>query len=118
LARERGVAAAAAKITSALASAAFEGDAHALLMAVYKDTTQPVELRLEAARAAIGYEKPRLAAVNANVSGGLTLGELVLASMKLREGGAAVTPHVKMGHLTSADFHRRFSRSKLYTPCE
>jgi hypothetical protein len=74
-------------------------------MAVYKDTTQPVELRLEAARAAIGYEKPRLAAVNANVSGGLTLAELVLASMKLREGGAAVTRQVKMGY--QRDFEHR-----------
>ena len=42
---------------------AFEGDAHAYLMAVYKDPSQPVELRLEAAGKAIRYEKPALASI-------------------------------------------------------
>lgn len=42
---------------------AFKGDAHAYLMAVYKDETMPVKDRLAAATAAIGYEKPKLAAV-------------------------------------------------------
>ena len=32
-------------------------------MAVYKDTTLPLQIRLDAAKAAIAYEKPRLAAV-------------------------------------------------------
>lgn len=41
----------------------FKGDAHALLMTVYKDTTQPLNIRLDAAKAAIGYEVPKLAAV-------------------------------------------------------
>ena len=41
---------------------AFCGDAHALLMSVYKDPTQPIAVRIEAARKAIGYEKPKLAA--------------------------------------------------------
>lgn len=43
---------------------AFTGDAHALLMAIYKDPRQPTELRLEAAGKAIRYEKPALASVD------------------------------------------------------
>jgi hypothetical protein len=42
---------------------AFTGDAHALLMALYKDPANPLTLRMEAARAAIRYEKPALAAL-------------------------------------------------------
>jgi hypothetical protein len=62
VALETAQAASAAKVTQALGDAAFEGDAHAFLVAVYKDKAQPVELRLHAARAAIPFEKPRLAA--------------------------------------------------------
>ena len=47
---------------------AFEGDSHALLMAIYKDPRQPVSLRLDAAKAAIGYEKPRLQSVESNMN--------------------------------------------------
>jgi hypothetical protein len=39
---------------------AFGGDAHALLMATYKDVALDLDVRLEAAKAAISYEKPRL----------------------------------------------------------
>lgn len=42
---------------------AFKGDAHAFLIAVYKDQTNPIKDRLAAATAAIGYEKPKLASV-------------------------------------------------------
>jgi hypothetical protein len=44
---------------------AFDGDAHSLLVAIYKDESRPVELRLEAAKAAIRFEKPALAALDA-----------------------------------------------------
>ena len=54
---------AAEKIEAALGDDAFTGDAHALLVSVYKDPRQPIGLRMEAAKAAIGYEKPRLAAI-------------------------------------------------------
>ena len=47
-----------------LGANAFEGDAHSLLIAVYKDQSKPIELRLEAAKAAIRFEKPALAAVD------------------------------------------------------
>ena len=39
----------------------FEGDAHALLTAVYKDPRIEILVRLDAAKAAAPYEKPRLA---------------------------------------------------------
>jgi hypothetical protein len=42
----------------------FEGDAHALLMAVYKNETMPMEMRLDAAKSAVRYEKPALASVD------------------------------------------------------
>jgi hypothetical protein len=42
---------------------AFKGDAHALLISVYKDPNHPLPLRLDAAKAAISFEKPKLAAV-------------------------------------------------------
>ena len=67
--RERALAETAVKITQALGASAFDGDAHALLTAIYKDAVQPIELRMDAAKAAIGYEKPRLAAVEGKVEG-------------------------------------------------
>ena len=42
----------------------FDGDAHTLLIATYRDLSQPIEIRLDAAKAAIGYETPRLAAID------------------------------------------------------
>ena len=42
---------------------AFAGDAYALLVAVYKDPRQDLHTRLDAAKAALPYEKPRLQAV-------------------------------------------------------
>ncbi len=42
---------------------AFIGDSHDFLMTIYKDPLQPMPLRIDAAKAAIGYEKPKLAAV-------------------------------------------------------
>jgi hypothetical protein len=40
----------------------FAGDAHALLVAIYTDTALPIELRLDAAKAAVRFERPVLAA--------------------------------------------------------
>lgn len=42
----------------------FEGDAHALLMATYKDKSLDLAQRIDAAKAAIRYEKPSLASVS------------------------------------------------------
>jgi hypothetical protein len=40
----------------------FQGDAHAFLIWVYRNHTLPIEIRLDAAKAAAPFEKPRLAA--------------------------------------------------------
>lgn len=48
-----------AKVEQSLAEP-FEGDAHALLMLIYKDKTRDIELRIDAAKAAIRFEKPAL----------------------------------------------------------
>jgi hypothetical protein len=45
----------------------FQGDAHALLMTVYKDPSQDWPLRIDAAKAAIKFEKPALSSVEARV---------------------------------------------------
>jgi hypothetical protein len=52
-------------LAEVLGANAFEGDAHSFLIAVYKDESHPIELRLEAAKAAIRFEKPALAALDA-----------------------------------------------------
>jgi hypothetical protein len=49
----------------------FEGDAHALLVAVYKNPDVPLDLRLDAAKAALKAEKPALRAVSSQHSGSL-----------------------------------------------
>ena len=54
---------AAEQISATLGSEVFHGDAHALLMTVYKDLNQPIGLRMEAAKAALPYEKPRRASI-------------------------------------------------------
>jgi hypothetical protein len=51
----------AAAIISEVIPNAFDGDAHALLMTVYKDPLKEWPLRVDAAKAAIRYEKPALA---------------------------------------------------------
>ena len=44
----------------------FEGDAHTFLMLTYKDKSLAHNLRLDAAKAAIRFEKPALTAIDAN----------------------------------------------------
>lgn len=63
------------KIKKALGNKAFEGDAHTLLMAVYKNQDLPLPIRLDAAKAAIKFEKPALQATtvqHSNQIGDLT----------------------------------------------
>ncbi len=50
----------AGKIEEVLGPQAFSGDAHAFLMTVYKNEAVPLDLRINAARAAIKFEKPAL----------------------------------------------------------
>jgi hypothetical protein len=52
---------------------AFNGDAHALLMLVYKDPSLPIDLRMDAAKAAIRYETPALQATELTGANGSSL---------------------------------------------
>lgn len=63
LEREAAVAEAMAKAAAILGDDAFDGDAHALLITIYKDPRAPLELRVHCAQACLPYEKPRLAAI-------------------------------------------------------
>lgn len=63
---EAATAVAAVKIAEAIPGA-FEGDAHSLLMAVYKDPLKDWNVRVDAAKAAIRYEKPALSSVTAEL---------------------------------------------------
>jgi hypothetical protein len=51
---------------------AVRGDAHALLIRVYKDPAQPLALRVDCAKAALPYEKRRLARVEVKPIGKAT----------------------------------------------
>lgn len=54
---------ASAKAIEAALPEAFDGDAHDLLVAVYKNPQHEWNLRVDAAKAAIRYEKPALSTV-------------------------------------------------------
>lgn len=75
-----------AKALEGLLPEAFTGDAHAYLMAVYKNTSNSIKDRLAAATAAIGYEKPKLAAIEH--SGEMTVNhEQALADLESKANG-------------------------------
>ena|SRR5215469_9663096 len=54
-------------IRSVLGPDAFDGNALALFQVVYRDPAQPLDLRIEAAKAAIPYESARLQVMEARV---------------------------------------------------
>lgn len=66
--REEAARAAAAAVEAVIPDA-FDGDAHAFLIAVYKDPSQPMEMRLDAAKAAVRFEKPALGAIDVTSMG-------------------------------------------------
>jgi hypothetical protein len=78
----------------------FAGDAHALAMALYKDTTQPIEIRLEAMKAALPYEKPRLAAVEHSGAIGTTQedGVALLKRLSAEEAAKSAKPESETTH--------------------
>jgi hypothetical protein len=71
----------------------FPGDAHALAMSLYKDTRNPPELRLEAAKAAMPYEKPRLSAVEHSGSIGTSHEERLFERLKAEAAEKAGRRH-------------------------
>lgn len=72
--REDAIAAAEERLKAMLGPDMFDGDAHAFLMSVYKDPAVDLERRLDAAKAAIRFEKPALAATELK-------GELVITDV-------------------------------------
>jgi len=64
--REAALQEAAARIEGTI-DGAFQGDAHGFLIAVYKDPEMPLTVRVDAAKAAISFEKPRLQASEHNL---------------------------------------------------
>lgn len=76
----------------------FQGDAHAFLTAVYKNEDLDLKMRLDAATAAIGYEKPKLAAVQHHDQDGNSIGyrntiEVVIVD-PAKSGGSARVPAI------------------------
>jgi hypothetical protein len=61
--REQALAQMAVKLEEAIPNT-FKGKAHELLMAVYKNEDLPLPIRIDAAKAAIGFEIPRLGNTN------------------------------------------------------
>ncbi len=86
--RDSALADVSAKIADFLGPSDFDGDAHALLMAVYRDSTHPLSLRIDAAKAALPYEKPRLSTLDAKLQTTATLADLVNASYRPNVGGS------------------------------
>lgn len=74
---QEATAVAAAAIGAAIPDA-FDGDAHAFLMAVYKDPRNDLAVRIDAAKGAIRYEKPAMASVQTEVFADLTLRQWML----------------------------------------
>jgi hypothetical protein len=95
---------AAEQISATLGSEVFHGDAHALLMTVYKDLKQPIGLRMEAAKAALPYEKPRLASIENKI-----VDEFDNMSDQEIEAwlDEQAERRVKVRHRASAEVHRR-----------
>jgi hypothetical protein len=82
LERERALAEASDKIANVLGDNAFDGDSLALMQAIYRDVTQPTPLRLDAAKSAIPFERPRLSSIDAKMTGSVSLAELVNVSYR------------------------------------
>ncbi len=95
--RERKALAIQQKVNSILTEALvqpFLGDAHALLVLAYKHPGVPTEIRLDAAKAAIGYEKPKLAPSTIPIRrpGEMTDDELAAAILAARQDAQALIP--------------------------
>lgn len=88
--REKAIEQTAAEISALLGLQGFAGDAHALLMLVYKSENTPIDIRLDAAKAAIGYEKPKLSSVDAKVDG--VIGQYTAVPTEQRDSDALASP--------------------------
>ena len=93
----------AAAAIEAVIPEAFAGDAHAYLMAIYKDPTKEDAVRMDAAKAAIRYEKPTLSPVEQRSSkpgdDALTMSERLQALTYLDEQDAIAASERKVVEL-------------------
>jgi hypothetical protein len=87
--REAAMRKVAQKITATIPNA-FKGDSHAFLVSIYKDPAHPIERRLDAAKAAIPYERPRLSTTE--FSGTLGIKSHEEALRDLMAGAAEAEP--------------------------
>jgi hypothetical protein len=71
----------AAAITVALGTEAFEGDALAYMQFIYKNPTISPDMRLDAAKSAAPFERPKLAAIEQAPPGTFTKHEDALAEL-------------------------------------
>ena len=72
----------------------FEGDALALLVWCYKNTSLPIGFRADCARSALPFEKPRLSSteLSGNDGGPILLEQIATAAMAIREKREKDTP--------------------------
>ncbi|MGF1660589.1 MAG: hypothetical protein ACFCUS_14290 [Rubrimonas sp.] len=80
---------AAAQEAAASIDEAFEGDAHAFLVAVYRNPAVPLELRIMAASRALKVEKPALSAAREQIDVSVNIGARLEAAQR-RIAGSAV----------------------------
>jgi hypothetical protein len=78
-------------VEAALIENGFAGDAHAFLMGVYKDPEQPLVMRIDAAKAAIGYEKPKLTSLDANIDANIGTYEATPIPVESRDSDAVAS---------------------------
>jgi len=68
----------------------FEGDAHAFLASVYKSTAFPIEVRIQAARAALRVEKPALSSTQGRLEISVGMADRLKAARARVIGGGVV----------------------------
>src|SRR5262245_51155781 len=98
--REAAIQAAAAHLEGTI-DGAFTGDAHTFLIAVYKDPAIPLHVRVDAAKAAVRYEKPRL---NASEHAIKSSDQSITDWLKALDGTTRGIPSAEGGHAGS-DVH-------------
>lgn len=117
IARENAIAEALRTIKNANGSGVFDGDAHALLMLVYKNENLPLDVRTRAAEAALKFERPALAAIDSRAE--TTVNYIVRMPEPVRDMDHWLqvygdTP--KLTDASDAEWNERLERIKLSAP--
>jgi hypothetical protein len=94
-------------------------DAHATLRAIYQNPDVPLRMRLTAAVAAIGFEKPKLAAIATFKSGddfGVHLERAIIASNAARQPMKTIEARTTNGHHPSPNEVSSARMGKSFQP--